>query len=100
MLPEAAEGEAGKQAFLGQKCHRCHSVASHEIEATVASEKMRGPDLSSVGGSHDVQWLGRYLRREVEVGGKSHRVEWKGRPKDLERVTDWLATLESEPDEP
>ena len=47
-IPVALEDD-GKAEFSENGCNRCHSVDTHEIEATVTSERMRGPDLSQIG---------------------------------------------------
>jgi mono/diheme cytochrome c family protein len=85
--------EAGQKAFMDAKCNRCHSISSHEIEATVSSEKMRGPDLAKVGTKHDAAWITQYVKREVKMDDKNHRMAWKGSDEDLKTIADWLATL-------
>lgn len=84
----------GKQTFLDNNCNRCHAVSSHDIEATVKSERMRGPDMSDIGERRDVDWLVKYVRKEVEVDGKAHRASYNGTDEDLKAIADWLATLE------
>ena len=81
----------GKQAFLDNNCNRCHSVSSQDIEATVKSKSMRGPDLSSIGEDRDTVWLTKYLEKEVELDGKTHRINFPGSDADCKAVADWLA---------
>lgn len=92
----AAEGGGppGMQAFVALKCSLCHSVESLGIERKSKSEKTKGPDLSTIGSSHDAAWLRQWLREEVaNANGKKHGKEFKGTPEQLEQVTGWLATL-------
>ena len=69
----AAEDAKGKTAFLENKCNRCHAVQTREIEATVKSEKMKGPDMSNVGSERDAAWIQKYVMREVKLHDKKHR---------------------------
>jgi hypothetical protein len=87
-------GPPGMQAFVALKCSLCHSVESAGIERKSKSEKTKGPDLSTIGSSHDAAWLGQWLREEVaNADGKKHGKDFKGTPEQLEQVTGWLATL-------
>lgn len=81
----------GKQTFLDNNCNRCHSVSAHDIEATVQSESMRGSDLSDVGKNRDAEWLEKYLQKEVELDGKTHRSTFRGSDEDLQTIAEWLA---------
>jgi mono/diheme cytochrome c family protein len=92
-LSAAASDDAGKTAFLAQKCNRCHSIEAHQIAATVKSETMRGPDLSTVGKKHDAAWIKQYVRKEVKLEDKDHKAKWEGSEEDLQRIADWLASL-------
>lgn len=91
--PSSAADEAGKKEFLAQKCNKCHSIASHQIEATVQSEKMKGPDLSDVGSKHDAAWMTQWVKKEVQLEGKSHSAKWEGTDKQLATIVGWLAQL-------
>jgi cbb3-type cytochrome oxidase cytochrome c subunit len=92
-----ADGETGatggKAVFLAQKCNMCHSVASHDIEATTKSEKMKGPDLSDVGNRHDADWFPGFLKKETELNGKKHGKEVKASDEELAALVGWLAGL-------
>ena len=81
----------GKQAFMKQKCNKCHSVATEGIEHTAASEKMWGPDLNGVGLNRDAEWLSQFVLKEVEVEGKKHKSTFKGSKKELAAIVAWLA---------
>ena len=83
--------EAGKKAFLTEKCDQCHSIKTHEIERTIASEKMWGPDLSGVGLTRDAEWMEKFTLKEVELDGKNHKNTFKGTKKSLATITAWLA---------
>lgn len=94
VLSVAAQDGAGKKAFMDVKCDRCHSIESEDIEATVVSEKMRGPDLAKLEESKDASWITQYLKREVKVDDKQHRFPWKGSDEQLQAIADWVASLE------
>jgi hypothetical protein len=93
--PLRADDEAGKKAFLAQECNKCHAMEKFQIEATVTSEKMKGPDLSKVGDHRDAAWITKFVNKEVDIEGKKHKNEYKGTKKDLETIVNWLAGLKS-----
>lgn len=84
----------GKKAFLDNSCDRCHSVEAHDIEATVKSERMRGPDLSETGKTRDADWFAGYLAKDLDLEGKPHRAMYRGSDEDLRTISDWLASLD------
>ena len=93
--PLAAAAEApGKQVFLAKKCNICHSIDSQSIARTSKSDKMKGPDLSNVGGTHLAPWIMQFLEREVATSdGKKHGKPWNGTDAELKQLADWLSTL-------
>jgi hypothetical protein len=99
-LPAQAVAEEGategKGVFLGARCNMCHSIASHEIEATTQSERMRGPDLSDVGNRHEGEWIKAFLKKEVEREGKKHGRDFRGTEEELGTLVAWLSTLRQE----
>lgn len=94
-VPQASAGDTGKEAFLTAKCNKCHSVASHDIEATITSEKMKGPDLDGVAAKHDKEWMTKYVKKEEQLDGKSHKNTFKGTDEELQAIIDWLGSLEA-----
>lgn len=84
----------GKASFSEAGCGRCHSVGTQEIEASIASERMRGPDLSQIGSDHDVDWLIAYVKREETVDGDRHRAPYNGSDDELQVIAEWLGQLE------
>jgi len=84
----------GKASFSEAGCGRCHSVETQEIEASIASERMRGPDLSQIGSDHDVDWLIAYVKREETVDGDRHRAPYNGSDDELQVIAEWLGQLE------
>lgn len=86
-------GADGKTLFLEQKCNRCHAVEAEDIEATVRSERMRGPDLGEVGKERSAEWIVQFVKKEVEVDGKTHRSSYQGTGADLEAIATWLVGL-------
>ena len=98
--PAAADGgepaPAGLTAFVDLKCSLCHAIESQGIERKSKSEKTRGPDLSTIGVSHEAAWFVQFLRKEVEnADGKKHEKEFKGTPEQLEQISQFLASLKS-----
>lgn len=91
-LTANAEGQPdGKAIFLAQKCNMCHGVAAASIEATVKSEKMKGPDLSGFEAA-DVEAMKKFLLLKGEIDGQKHKKEFKGTDAELQAVLDWLKT--------
>lgn len=84
----AAQAADGKQVFMDAKCNMCHAVPSAEIEATVKSEKMKGPDLTE--GDPDPAWLAQYIKQEVEKDGAKHKKGFQGTDEELKALVDWL----------
>ena len=87
--------DAGQKAFEANKCSNCHSVEKLKIERKVKSEKMAGPDMSTVGDKHDAAWIVKFASREIQMDGKDHKSEYKGTKEDLQVIADWLASLKS-----
>jgi mono/diheme cytochrome c family protein len=85
--------DAGQKAFTDANCNRCHDVESKDISATISSEKMKGPDLSKIGAEKDAEWITQFVKKEVQLDGKNHRMAWKGSDEDLKTIADWLASL-------
>jgi mono/diheme cytochrome c family protein len=83
--------DAGKDAFLAQKCNQCHAVSSAGIVATATSEKMKGPDLTGEIAKLGVDWARKFVVREVQKDGKQHKKEYKGSAEDLDAILAWLA---------
>ena len=86
----------GKQTFLDNNCNRCHAVSAHDIEATVKSASMKGPDLSKAGKDRDADWLEQFLAKEVDIGGKKHSSTYRGTDEDRRAIAEWLAEQRGE----
>jgi mono/diheme cytochrome c family protein len=84
---------AGQTLFVGQKCNMCHSIEAAGIERTSKSDKMKGPDLSTVGDKHDAAWIVKYLKKEETLDGEQHGKSFKGTDEELQAIANWLATL-------
>ena len=87
--------DRGKAAYVDAGCARCHSVESHDIQATAKSERLRGPDLGQIGSQRDSAWIIAYLKREVTIDDKQHRSKFRGDVADLPIIAEWLAQLET-----
>lgn len=95
--PAAAEGPKapdGKQIFLAQKCNLCHTVSSADIQATVKSDKMKGPDLAALAPKPEAKLLADYLRKKAEIHGKKHGKEFTGSDEELAALISWLQKQE------
>ncbi len=90
----AQSQDAGKEAFLTNNCNRCHAIESQQIEATVQSRRVRGPDLSQLEERRDAPWLKQYLEKELQANDRDHSVAWTGSDEDLKDIASWLASLE------
>lgn len=93
-LAARADHDAAK-VFDANKCSNCHSIEKLEMKRKIESEKMAGPDLSTIGDKHDAAWIVKFAQREVELEGKQHKSEYKGTKKDLQAIADWLAAMKS-----
>lgn len=91
---EAPKVLDGKQIFLAQKCNLCHTVSSAGIQATVKSEKMKGPDLTGLAPKVDASLLNDYLRKKVEINGKKHGKEFTGSDEEIGALIAWLQKQE------
>ncbi len=84
----------GKQIFLAQKCNICHSISSAAIQATVKSEKMKGPDLTGTAAKRDATLLNSYLRKKADINGKKHSKEFTGSDEEIGALIAWLQKQE------
>jgi rubrerythrin len=83
-----AEGPAGQELFLAQKCDMCHSVSTVGIEAKTKSAAMAGGDLVDL--DHEADWLTQYLKKETQLDDKDHKKEFKGTDEELQTLVQWL----------
>lgn len=88
-----ADPDEGKAAFSESGCNRCHAVETQGIEATIAVERMRGPDLSQIGSERDAEWIVGWVKRDLAVDDKRHSAPYRGTDDDLQALALWLATL-------
>ena len=93
-LSVAADDE-GQKAFLKEKCDRCHSISSLEIEARDKEEG--APDLSNAAALvPSADWVTQWVMREVaNADGKKHQKPYQGSKKNLEKISAWLVTLKT-----
>lgn len=90
--PDSFASEA-REIYLKYRCIKCHSMKSENIEP-LKEELLKGKkiiDHSGVGLEYDVEWLKKWLLKEVEKDGEKHRVKFKGSPQELDTLTRWLA---------
>lgn len=91
---EAPKTLDGKQIFLAQKCNLCHSVSSAGIQATVKSEKMKGPDLTGVAPKLEARLINDYLRKKATINDKKHGKEFTGSDEEIGALIAWLQKQE------
>ena len=90
----AALAADGKALFTSSKCVKCHSVDSQGVAATPkAGEEGEVKDLSKVGSERTADWIAKFLRKEVDLDGKKHKLKFRGSDADLETLANWLASL-------
>jgi mono/diheme cytochrome c family protein len=80
----------GKAIFLAQKCNLCHSVSSADIERTMKSEKVAGPDLTNTAAKEDAAKLAKFLRKEDMLNGKKHGKAFTGSDEELGALIAWM----------
>ena len=95
LVGAGAHADDAQKAFEANKCSNCHSIDKLKIERKIESEKMAGPDLSTVGDKHDAAWIVKFVSRETEQDGKQHKSEHKGPKADLQAIADWLASMKA-----
>ncbi len=94
VVAQSAKTLDGKQIFLAQKCNLCHSVSSAGIQATVKSEKMKGPDLAGLTPKMEARLINDYLRKKAEINGKKHGKEFTGTDEEMGALIAWLQKQE------
>ena len=88
----AAGEHAGQTVFMAQKCTMCHSIETLSIAATTKSDKMKGPDLSNAS-ARSAEWTTKWIQRQEQIDGKTHKKEWKGSAQELTDLVAFLGTL-------
>ncbi len=86
----------GKKVFDDGKCGQCHSVSSAGIESKVKIKKLKGPDLTGIGERYEADWIGKYLKKEINKKGKAHKKPFKGSDEELQALVDWLLEQKAE----
>jgi len=89
---------AGKAAFLSNKCNMCHSVESEKVEKASggyqkSAEKNVPPDLSNVGKKHNAEWFTKYLKHTEALDGVKHAKAYRGTDEELQALAKWLEGL-------
>ena len=96
LVPSMPHATDGQDLFVEEKCDRCHAIASLGIEATTKSDRMRGPDLGETDQQRTAEWIVRYVAKQIELDGKSHRTTYKGTQENLEAIAKWLSQLDGQ----
>lgn len=84
---QSEEAETGKDVFVAKKCNQCHAVEACEIEAKI---KNKYPDLSSLSGDYDAEFLKKYLLKEEKINNKNHLMKFSGSDDELTAIVDWI----------
>ena len=111
LLPASAPGEEAEQEqlpegqtqFLKAKCNHCHTVVAAGIgepreEPEEESDIVLPPDLSTVGSSHEGEWMTLYLQKKETKDGNKHKKRFKGKDEQLAELVDWLVSLKAPSD--
>ena len=86
----------GKQVFEDEKCNLCHDVSTVGIEAKTKSEKLKGPDLVNLAEVYEAEWIAKYVKKEADKEGKTHKKPFKGTDEELQALVDWLLEQKAE----
>ena len=86
----------GREIYINEGCNECHGIEVAGIEPLRRRARRQGPDLSNLGAQRTGNWLGQYLKKEVELEGKAHKKKFKGSDEELQVLVDWLLEQKSE----
>ena len=53
----------------------------------------KAPDLSSIGGKRNKQWIAGYLLQKTLLDGEKHKKRFGGGTEDLKALATWLESL-------
>lgn len=87
----AADPMVGEVLFKAQKCNMCHKI--QKPDPTVEVVEGGPPNLWNVGNHRTAEWIIPFIKKEIDLEGRKHKVIWKGKPEDLIVVANWLTTL-------
>ena len=77
-------------------CGECHGVKVADIAPTTKKEKDKGPDLTDIGEKFEEDWIVKYIKKEADKEGKSHKKKFKGSDEELQVLVDWLLEQKAE----
>jgi cytochrome c oxidase subunit 2 len=80
----------GEKTFADKKCVLCHVIK--EKGGTVGP-LARGPDLSTMGGQRDAQWLKAFMKDPKAVNPNAKMMAFKGTEEELEALVAYLGSL-------
>ena len=79
-----------------QHCGECHGVKVADIAPTTKKDKDKGPDLTGIGEKFEADWIMKYIKKEADKEGKSHKKKFKGSDEELQVLVDWLLEQKAE----
>jgi hypothetical protein len=85
----AMAAASGADLFAEYKCAMCHSVAGADIQATVKSEKMKGPDLGGYKNADSAELLS-FVTQATDRDGAKHKKKFPGGQEELDSILAWL----------
>jgi len=91
LLPAIAKD--GGDLFVELKCVKCHTVTSQQIQTTSEKDLSEVVDLSNVGSQYDEAFLLGFLKKEIALNDKKHKMKFKGDEVQLATIVAWLLTL-------
>ena len=80
----------GETTFADKKCILCHVIKGN---GGTVGPLARGPDLSTVGGQRDAQWLKAFIKDPKAVNPNAKMMAFKGTEEELEALVAYLGSL-------
>jgi cytochrome c553 len=77
--------ESGRQVFLKNGCHGCHTIGAMGTPI--------GPDLTKMGARHDAAYLQRWLRDPAAQRPRAHMPQLELTEQDIQTLAAYLASL-------
>jgi len=84
------------QRLFIDNCVKCHSVSTVGIEAEKKTGKMAGGDLVNLADEYEAEWIAKYVKKEADLDGKTHKKPFKGSDEELQALVDWLLEQKAE----
>jgi mono/diheme cytochrome c family protein len=80
----------GEKTFADKKCVLCHVING---KGGTVGPLARGPDLSTMGGQRNAQWLKAFMKDPKAVNPNAKMMAFKGTEEELEALVAYLGSL-------